>query len=604
MNPQLIEKMGAAMADVYADVTDRILVNLARHFKLIAAGKPVPGSWDYQVKKLAEMGQVTRETEAIILESLGDADATLAGMLETAVRDGLRGVDRPLRQAAERGLLHGSGFLAPEIAPNQTKAYLSYYAQSADKLNLVNTVMLESTEQAYRGTVADIASRIDRTQGILNTAAGEIITGAESFNKVQRDAVRKMVDNGLTGFIDHGGHRWSPEAYVAMDMRSTMANTAREAVWEQSEAAGCDLYQVSHHDGARPLCYPWQGKVISRSGWRGEVTDGDGNTVTVHSEDEIESFNYGGGLFGVNCGHYPIPFIPGFSRIRPPEQSEEENAKEYEESQKQRQLERKYREEKRDLEVMKAQGAPEDEIRAQRAKVKAANDNLDGFCEETGRARRSGREYRPIKADWSNATRPEMERTIHEGEYPFLPSTKNSVTEAYITSDEYADRFNGVTGNEKVDSAIADSAREMLLHRSGTDFEDLALIDADTGELVHTLRTSDVKHGMKYDDETKEKIESAKQKGRRIIAVHNHPNNYPPSMDDGSSAREHGYIGGVAVCHDGHIYTYSPTDEVYSTEDCKAIHQLIDADVIQSFDLDKIWFTYLKEFGMIITERG
>lgn len=400
MNPKLIDEMGWAMAQVYASVTDRILVNLARHFRFMKPGDPVPGAFEYQIRKLAEMGQVTRETEAIILDSLGGADEALREMLETAIRDGLKSSTKELQEAAEKGLLNGGGFLPPEMAPNQMQAFKTFYNQSADKLNLVNTVMLESTQQAYTATVADIATKIERTQNILNTASGGVISGAESFNTVLHDAVRKMVANNLTGFIDHGGHHWTPEAYVAMDTRTTMANTAREAVWEQSESAGVELYQVSHHDGARPLCYPWQGKVISKNGWTGTVEDDEGNKITVHAESEIESFNYGGGLFGVNCGHYPIPFIPGFSRIRPPTQDEEANAKEYEESQEQRALERKLRDEKRELAVMKAQGATDEEIRAQREKVRTASDNLDSFCDETGRARRRSREYTPVKAEW------------------------------------------------------------------------------------------------------------------------------------------------------------------------------------------------------------
>ena len=392
--------MSWRMAEVYAAVTDQLLVNLARHFKFIKEGAPVSGSFDYQIRKLAEMGQVTRESEEIILSMLGGADETLRNLLESTIRESLKSVDQTLRKAAEQGLTQGGGFLPPEVSANQTKAFTAYYAQSADKLNLVNTVMLESTEDAYRATVADIATRISNTQGILNTATGKIITGVESFNKAQHDAVRKMVANGLTGFIDHGGHHWSPEAYVAMDMRTTMSNTAREAVWEESERFGVELYQVSWHDGARPLCYPWQGKVISRNGWRGVVEDLDGNKVTVHSEDEIESFRYGGGLFGVNCGHLAYPFIPGFSSINPPQQNEEENAKEYAESQQQRALERQLREEKRELAVMKAQGATEEEINAQKIRVKNASTNLDDFCEETGRARRRSRENTPINASF------------------------------------------------------------------------------------------------------------------------------------------------------------------------------------------------------------
>ena len=400
MNPRLIEEMSWRMAEVYGAVTDRLLINLARHFKLIAEGAEPAGAWEYEITKLAEMGQVTLESEAIILQGLDGADEALRGVLEEAIRDGLKDADKTLRAAAEKGMLLGGGFIPPELSVNQMQAFSAYYRQSADKLNLVNTVMLESTQNAYRATVSDIVNRISVTQGILNTETGEVVTGVTSMNKAIKDGVRRMVENGITGFIDHGGHHWSPEAYVEMDIRTTSANASRAAVWEDMERWGDDLYIVSWHDGARPLCYPWQGKVISKSGWTGEVEDLDGNKVRVHSESDIESFNYGGGLFGVNCGHYPSPFIPGFSTVRKPQQDEEQNAKEYAESQEQRKLERRLREGKRDLAVLKAQGAGADEIKAQRARVSNARTNLNQFCEETGRARRSGREATPIKAEW------------------------------------------------------------------------------------------------------------------------------------------------------------------------------------------------------------
>ena len=100
----------------------------------------------------------------------------------------------------------------------------------------------------------------------------------------------------------------------------------------------------------------------------------------------------------VNCRHYPMTFIPGFSTLKGEPQDPEENAKTYAESQQQRALERKLREEKRDLEVMKAQGADPEVIKAQRAKVAKASSDIDDFCEETGRARRRNREYTPVNA--------------------------------------------------------------------------------------------------------------------------------------------------------------------------------------------------------------
>ena len=400
MRPAFLDSMSWAMAEVYGAVTDRIMINLAKYFPYVKPGEELPGSFEYQARMLAQMGQVNRETADIIMKSLDGADAALRGALETAILDALKNEEPKLRKAAEQGLLHGAGFLPPEVDAGQMQAFQSFYRQSTDRLNLVNTVMLESTQPAYAATVSDVVNRIQRTQSIMNVAAGEVVTGVSSWNTAMHDAVQKMVTNGLTGFVDHGNHHWSPEAYVAMDIRTTMFKTARAAIDERAQEYGCDLYQVSSHNGARPLCYPWQGKVISRSGWRGVVEDLDGNKITVHSEDEIESFRYGGGLFGVNCRHYPMNFIPGFSTIKGEPQDEEENALAYEQSQQQRELERKLRYERRDLAVMKAQGAPEDAIKAQRERVKAADQKVEDFCEETGRTRRRNREYTPVNATW------------------------------------------------------------------------------------------------------------------------------------------------------------------------------------------------------------
>lgn len=395
MNPRWIEEMGWRMGEVYAAITDRILINLARHFQFISEGAPISETFNFQLKKLAEMGQVTRETEKIILDSLQGGDQALRTLLEETIRESLKNVTPALRKAAEKGLLTG----AMEVAPNQMQTFFSFYRQAADKLNLVNTTMLESTIDLYRETVSDVVARFQRLQGIMDTTAGMVISGVQTLNQAVKEAVQKMVEVGITGFIDRGGHHWSPEAYVTMDTRTTMANTARESIFEQNRNFNNDLFSVSWHSGARPLCFPWQGKVIAKTGPHGKTTDLNGKTIEVYALSET-TYGEPAGLFGINCGHFPIPFIPGYSLARQPEQDEAQNAKEYAESQRQRALERKLRYEKRDLQVLKAQGAGEAEIKAQRIRVRNARVALDNFCEETGRARRTGRERTPIQATW------------------------------------------------------------------------------------------------------------------------------------------------------------------------------------------------------------
>ena len=389
MRPEFIDAMSWEMAEVYGAVTDQILINLAKYFPYYDSSTFPRSSLTYQADMLAQMGQVNKETMAIIRRNLKNADPVLQRSLEQIIIDSVEAVNPELWYAVKKGIFMPP--MTPVVSANQYRAFNLYYKQAADKLNLVNTVMLESTQDAYRATVSDIASRIQATQTALDIGAGETITGASAWNTATAHAINRMKQNGITGFIDHAGRRWSAESYVAMDIRTTMFNTGRAAVWETNQNFGNDLYQVSYHNGARPLCYPWQNKVISSTDTARTVTDLDGNEIDVIAQSAT-SYGKAAGLFGVNCKHYPNPFIPGVSVIRGEPQDKKTNDRVYEESQQQRAYERKIREEKRDLMMLKARGAPDDIIKAQRAKIRQTDDDIDEFCAKTGRHRRQNRE--------------------------------------------------------------------------------------------------------------------------------------------------------------------------------------------------------------------
>ena len=391
-----LDVLGEEMGRVYEACHDRLLINLARHFMFLLPGEEPGGAFMYQARKLQEFGQVNRESVDIIREMLRGADGALRDCLEAAIVDALEDVEPELRKAAEAGELPE----APgEVDPRTSAAFTEYYRQSADKLNLVNTVMLESTGNAYRETVADITARMQRAQQIVNAAAGEVVSGVESFNTALKEAVRRLVANGITGFIDHAGRRWAPETYVAMDMRTTFHNVSRQAFWDRNEAYGNDLYLVSQHPGARPLCYPWQCHVISRTDEARDVQDGAGGTVHVYAQSET-TYGEPAGLFGINCGHHPELFIPGATKVPEVRQNEEQNARQYAESQKQRGLERQFRKARLDLDVAKAQGADKADLDKLRGKLKDADTKLDRFTKDTGRKRRREREYAPVNAKW------------------------------------------------------------------------------------------------------------------------------------------------------------------------------------------------------------
>ena len=57
----------------------------------------------------------------------------------------------------------------PILSPNQTRAFQLYYKQAADKLNLVNTVMLESTQSAYQQAVTGVVNEIELADRMART---------------------------------------------------------------------------------------------------------------------------------------------------------------------------------------------------------------------------------------------------------------------------------------------------------------------------------------------------------------------------------------------------------------------------------------------------
>jgi len=281
-------------------------------------------------------------------------------------------------------------------------------------------------------------------------------------------------------------------------------------------------------------------------------------------------------------------------------QNEQENAETYAQSQKQRKLERDFRKARLEYAAAKAQGADEQTVKAAQEKLKQADERLDRFEKETGRRRRREREYGP-----------EMR---HQGPTPNEQTFKEkarlhtqnplTVSERGLDAEGFVEKFKGMTGKPEVDASIKESAVEMLKHRGGTDREDLHLIDGDTGEVIHKLTTSDESNSISYDAETQAAIERAHIEGRSIVAIHNHPNGLPPSLDDGSSARAHGYDFGVVVGHNLEVWTYGKTETVIPSELCEQLHSGLQKKYHSMFDFDdKEWYDLLKVAGMEVKRR-
>lgn len=366
---------------VYEACVDELLINLAKHFNVSAMGNIE--SFRYEVEMLAKMGAIRQETARIIARHIAQNEPMIEEALKTAMLDSLETVEPELKHAAAEGLLNGTDM---EVSDFVKSKLTSYSRQAKNQLNLVNTVMLEGTAEAYRKGVyaaVDIVRQLDAAQETLNVETGKVITGTSTLQQATRAAVRAMSQNGITGFVDRGGHRWSAEAYVRMDLKTTCSNAANRAVMDRNESYGNDLIWVRTNATARPGCYPWQGKVISMQDRARDVTDGNGNRVHAYAVSQT-TYGQPDGIFGINCHHGPMNvFVPGLSYIRgagtAPDQAE--NDRLYELTQQQRKLERQVRYAKRDAAMYDAAGDREAFEKAA-LKVKQKNAQLKAFVKE------------------------------------------------------------------------------------------------------------------------------------------------------------------------------------------------------------------------------
>lgn len=128
---------------------------------------------------------------------------------------------------------------------------------------------------------------------------------------------------------------------------------------------------------------------------------------------------------------------------------------------------------------------------------------------------------------------------------------------SYINSSEYRRKFDTITANPEVNRIVYQKAKEMLLHRRGTLFEDMYWLDGKSGEVVASaideVHSQAIRRNRKRDKRIKE--------NKNIIVMHTHPLSMPPSPADFYSMWEMGYKKALIICHNGTIYEYGVAEK-------------------------------------------
>lgn len=381
MTREQYDELSAPLVRVLLDMEDDILREIAAQ---LSRDGDISDTSKWRIRQLARAGRFDKRAAAIIagyseVEGGQAMDAVL-----TAAETEIGYLDNAVQAANAAGLSeYFSDIPAETSAMNAAKAF---QRQAASDLNLVNTVMQYKAGSAYVNAVNAIYR--DTSEGrqgaldIMGKGAAKAVSGQMSLQEATRKTIRELAQKGIPAFVDKRGREWSPEAYVMMDMRSTLGNTARAAQDARCDQYGINLIEVSSHMGARPLCAAYQGRIFSRDGSKGVTTDGAGGKIYYTPLSET-SYGQPAGLFGINCGHVQYPFAEGINFQRYFPYPKEENDRRYMQFQQQRAMERGIRAAKRECMMLQETGDTEG---LQKASLRLRNqrEKYSAYCKETG----------------------------------------------------------------------------------------------------------------------------------------------------------------------------------------------------------------------------
>ena len=381
MTREQYDELSAPLVRVLLDMEDDILREIAAQ---LSRDGDISDTSKWRIRQLARAGRFDKRAAAIIagyseVEGGQAMDAVL-----TAAETEIGYLDNAVQAANAAGLSeYFSDIPAEESALGAAKAF---QRQAASDLNLVNTVMGYKAKSAYVNAVnaiyRDTAEGRQGALDIMGKGAAKAVSGQMSLQEATRKTIRELAQKGIPAFVDKRGREWSPEAYVMMDMRSTLGNTARAAQNARCDEHNIQLIEVSSHMGARPLCATYQGRIFSRDGSKGVTVDGAGGKIYYTPLSET-SYGQPAGLFGINCGHVQYPFVPGINFQRYFPYPKEENDRRYMQFQQQRAMERGIRAAKRECMMLQEVGDTEG---LQKASLRLRNqrEKYRAYCKETG----------------------------------------------------------------------------------------------------------------------------------------------------------------------------------------------------------------------------
>ena len=298
-------------------IIDRMMLRIGRgeEYLLTATDK-------WQIETLQEAGILLEDIQAEIARKTRLQEQEIKEAMEEA---GVKAIDYD-------NSVYESVGLSPkplEQSPNLIRIMQrNYLAMLGDWNNFVRT-FAEVSQQTFINA--------------CDIAYNHVLTGSLSYTEAVKEAVNSIASNGVKVVwerLDENGkpyvyHTDTIETATLRYVRTGLSQASSQIGLARMDEMGVDKVLISSHLGARPTHQVWQGKVFTKE--------------QLYSTDEgMPAYGTVTGLCGANCRHNISPYIEGMSN--PFEHFDsEENLKMYEKEQRQRLLERRIRDTKREV---------------------------------------------------------------------------------------------------------------------------------------------------------------------------------------------------------------------------------------------------------------
>lgn len=302
-------------SDIVKRIVDRMMIRIGRgeNYLLTATDK-------WQIERLQESGALLDDIQKEIAKATKRQVGEIAEAMEEAGVKALDYDDKIYRDA-------GLSTVPLDQSPQLVRLMQRNYEATLGEWNNFTRVTADSAQALF-------INQMDKLYHLVST-------GALSYTEAVREALNAVIDDGVS-VVYPTGHRDTIETATLRAVRTGISQASAQIQSKRMEEMGVELVLVSSHLGARPEHQEWQGKIYSRSGQSSKYPN------------FVQSTGYGtaAGLCGVNCRHSFSPYFEGMDN--PFERYDtKENREQYEREQRQRVLERRIRDTKRQTMALK-----------------------------------------------------------------------------------------------------------------------------------------------------------------------------------------------------------------------------------------------------------